>query len=241
MSDIELECKSLQDLNRIIQEAKKWGIALAVIGGYAVRAYTRGYRFTKDIDLVTTKEALGKLKGLLEYLGYEYRETEFGIAGSKRFNDGFIDIHISVGKIFDISTGLSIPVTDELFSEADELAVEGYYEQSKPFASKSPVVRLETLLMLKLIPVRRKKDAIDIMALLIDKGEEVDVNKMSEKCREYGVKDHLISQLRHYADSIRKREMEKLWFGVTGLRLTQKQKREVLKFIREMIDNLRVL
>ena len=241
MSDIELERKSLQDLNKIIQEAKRWEIALAVIGGYAVRAYTRAYRFTKDIDLVTTKEALGKLKGLLEYLGYEYRETEFGVAGSKKFNEGFIDIHISVGKILDISTGLSIPVTDMMFKEADELLVKGHYEESKPFASKSPVVALETLLLLKLIPVRREKDAIDIMILLIDKGKEVDTNKLSEKCREYEVKDHLISQLRHYADFIRKRDMEKLWFGVTGLRLTQKQKREVLRFIRETIDSLRVL
>jgi len=131
MSDIELERKSLQDLNRIIQEAKKWGISLAVIGGYAVRAYTRAYRFTKDIDLVTTKEALGRLKALLQYLGYQYRETEFGIAGSKRFNQGFIDIHISIGNILDISTGLSIPVTDKLFNEAHELVVGSYYEEAK--------------------------------------------------------------------------------------------------------------
>jgi len=96
-------------------------------------------------------------------------------------------------------------------------------------------------LLLKLIPVRREKDAIDVMALLIDKRGEVNMNKISEECREYGVKDHLISQLRRYADSIRKGEMERLWFGITGLRLTQKQKREVLKFIREMIDKLRVL
>lgn len=105
----------------------------------------------------------------MEYLGYGYRETEFGIARSKKFDEGFIDIHISVGKILDISTGLSIPVTDELFDEAHEILVEGYYDESKQFASKNPVVSLETLLLLKLVPVRREKDAMDIMALLIDR------------------------------------------------------------------------
>ena len=241
MSDLELEVKSLQDLGKIVQEAKKWRIALAVIGGYAVRAYSRGYRFTKDIDLVTTKEALGRLKGLLDYLGYEYRETEFGIAGSKRFNEGVIDIHVSVGQILDISTGISIPVTEKMFNGAAERVVEGYCEESKPFASKRPVVRLETLLLLKLIPIGREKDAIDILALLIDKGREADTDEISKECEEYEVMDHLISQLRHYADSIRKREMEKLWFDVTGLRLTHTQRRGVLRFIRELINKLRAV
>jgi hypothetical protein len=118
MNDIELEYKSLQDLKKITEEAKKWGIRLVIIGGYAIRAYIKGYRFTKDIDLVITKEALGKLKVLLQYLGYAYRETEFGIAGSKKFNEGFIDLHVSIENILDISTGTSIPVTEDLFKEA---------------------------------------------------------------------------------------------------------------------------
>jgi len=49
MSDAELEVKSLQDLQTITTEAKKSKIKLAVIGGYAVQAYTRAYRFTKNI------------------------------------------------------------------------------------------------------------------------------------------------------------------------------------------------
>ncbi|MDI6847928.1 MAG: nucleotidyl transferase AbiEii/AbiGii toxin family protein, partial [Candidatus Bathyarchaeia archaeon] len=96
----------------------KWGIKLVLIGGYAVRAYTKGYRFTKDIDLVATRRALGNLKALLRFLGYPPRDTEFGVVGSKRFNEGFIDLHISVGKIFDMSTGFTYPVTDDLFFNA---------------------------------------------------------------------------------------------------------------------------
>ena len=39
MSDVELEVKSLQDLQAITDEAKKWKIKLAVIGGYAVQVH----------------------------------------------------------------------------------------------------------------------------------------------------------------------------------------------------------
>lgn len=123
LSDVELEVKSLQNLQTIINEAKKWKIKLAVIGGYAVQAYTRAYRFTKDIDLVTTREGLWKFKSLLRDLGYTFRDTEFGIAGSKPFNEGFIDIHVSVGKIFDMSTGLTYPVSQKLFSNAKEFKI----------------------------------------------------------------------------------------------------------------------
>ena len=51
--DIELEVKSLQDL-QIINEAKKWKIKLAVIGGYAVKAYNPcGLNVTKLLSVVT--------------------------------------------------------------------------------------------------------------------------------------------------------------------------------------------
>jgi hypothetical protein len=239
MSEAELERKSLQDLKKIIEEAKKWQIRLIIIEGYAVRAYTKGYRFTKDIDLVTTKKSLGKLKALLQYLGYKCRNTEFGIAGSKKFNEGFIDLHISVESILDISTGISIPVTENLFKEAIELQIKGYYPESKDFAFTTKVISLELLMLLKLIPVGREKDLLDVFALLIDKGKEANLNKISEKCKQYKLRDHLLSQLRKYADLIRKGEMRKIWFNITGLRLTQVEEREALKFIRKLIETLR--
>lgn len=80
----DLEIKSMEDLERIIEEADKFGMKLAVIGGYAVRAYTRGYRYTKDIDAVIQNEDRGGLVALLKSLGYDIRKTEFGIASSKK-------------------------------------------------------------------------------------------------------------------------------------------------------------
>ncbi len=50
MSEEETERKSLADLEGMLREGRKLGIRLLLIGGYAVAAYTRGYRYTKDID-----------------------------------------------------------------------------------------------------------------------------------------------------------------------------------------------
>lgn len=240
MSDVELEVKNLRDLQTIVTEAKKWKIKLAVIGGYAVQAYTRAYRFTKDIDLVTTREGSWKFKSLLRDLGYTFRDTEFGIAGSKPFNEGFIDIHVSVGKIFDMSTGFTYPVSEKLFIDAKELKIAGYYEASKQLACSAPVIDLENLLLLKLIPIRREKDAVDVLALLLDKKEEINVVNLVNKIKEnIALRKHIISQLRGYADFVRKGEAEKLWFNITGSRITAAERREILKFIRKMADALR--
>lgn len=237
MSDVELEVKSLQDLQTITTEAKKWKIKLAVIGGYAVQAYTRAYRFTKDIDLVTTREGSWKFKSLLRDLGYTFRDTEFGIAGSKPFNEGFIDIHVSVGKILDMSTGFTYPVSQKLFNNAKNLKIAGYYEASKQLACSAPVIDIETLLLLKLIPVGREKDTVDVLALLLDKKEEIKLANLVNKIKQnVALRQHIIAQLRTYADFIRKGEAQKLWFNITGSRIPATKRREILKFIRNMTD-----
>jgi len=44
MSEEQVERKSLEDLQSILEAARKVGIRLVIIGGYAVAAYTHGYR-----------------------------------------------------------------------------------------------------------------------------------------------------------------------------------------------------
>jgi hypothetical protein len=241
MSEAELEIESLRDLKKVMEEAEKWRIKLVLIGGYAVRAYTKGYRFTKDIDLVVTREALGNLKALLQYLGYLTRDTEFGVAGSKKFNEGFIDLHISVGKIFDMSTGLTYPVTDNLFFNAKKLKITGYYKAWEQHACIAHVVDLETLLVLKLIPTGRIKDTVDLLSLLLDKSEEINPAVLISRIpEEASFREHLVSQLRSYADFVRRGEADKLWFNITGSRLPSTEKRKILRFIREIVNLLKI-
>lgn len=237
MNEEQVESRSLLDLAKIIQEARKLGVGLVLIGGYAVAAYTHGYRYTKDVDLVADKPAIGRFEGLLNSLGYSIRDTEFGIAGSKRVNQDFIDLHISVGNIHDISTGNDYPVDSTLFKNAKLLKVKGYYSKT---SLKAPVVDLETLLLLKLMPVGRRKDTVDLLSLLLDKRDEIDLMLLAERSEASGLKSHLLNQARDYARRLREGELDKVWFDVTASRLPYVKKRQIAKFFSKLVSLLRL-
>ena len=234
MSEELLERKSLQDLEAMLEAGRKQSIKLVIIGGYAVAAYTRGYRYTKDIDLVADKPALGKLKGLLKSLSYSIRDTEFGIAGSKKLNGGFIDLHISVGKIYDLSTGKEYPVDSSFFRNAKRLTVRGY--TSKNSSLKAAVVDLETLVILKTMPVGRDKDAVDLLSLLRDKKKEIDLEVLAQRIEAAGLNMHLLERIRDYAKRLRDNELDKVWFDMTATRLPFTEKREIAKFFAKLVE-----
>jgi len=82
---VKLESASLNDLLKMELKAKKFGIDLVLIGGYAARAYTnqRSWRFTKDMDFITTRKDLTALHGIFKLLGYSFEKTEFGVKRKK--------------------------------------------------------------------------------------------------------------------------------------------------------------
>lgn len=237
MSEEEVESKSLQDLRAVLEEAHKQGIKLVIIGGYAVAAYTRGYRYTKDIDLVADKSTLGKLKGLLKGLDYSIRDTDFGIAGAKKLNGGFIDLHMSVGKIFDVSTGKEYPINSTFFKNARRLILRGYI--SKTTSLKADVAELETLIVLKTMTVRRNKDAVDLLSLLRDKKDDIDLNILAQRAKTAGLTGHLLERIRDYAERLRDDELGRIWFEMTGARLPYTEKREILKFFAGLAELFR--
>lgn len=212
-----------------------------MIGGYAVAAYTRGYRYTKNIDLVADRQSLEKFRGLLNDLDYSIRKTEFGIAGTKRLgtsgNNNFVDLHISVGKVHDISTNNDFPIDPSLFKKAKGRDVSGFY--SKFTVIKAPVVDLETILILKLIPVGRDKDAVDIISLITDRNKDVDLELMEKIATKANLDDHILDRTRDYATKIRRGELDRIWTSVTGARLSFAQKRELLRFLARLADQLR--
>ena len=237
MSEQQLERRSLEDLRSVLQESRRQGVKLVIIGGYAVAAYTRGYRYTKDIDLVADKPMLGKLKGLLKSLDYSVRDTEFGIAGAKRLDGGFIDLHISVGRIYDVSTGKQYPVDESLFKNANRLMVRGY--TSKNTSLKAAVVDLETLIVLKAMPVGREKDAVDLLSLLRDKRNEVDLRKLAQIAKDASLTAHLLDRIRDYASRLKEGELDKIWFNTTGTRLPYTEKLGIAKFFTNLADLFR--
>jgi len=237
MSEEELEKRSLQDLERILRAARKLGINLVLIGGYAVAAYTRGYRYTKDIDLTADKPAIGGLKGLLKNLGYSIRDTEFGLAGSKRLNKGFIDLHISVGKIYDVSTGKEYPIDSSLFKNAKRSTVKGFL--SKTSSLEAPVVDLETLIVLKTTTVGRDKDAVDLLSLFRDKRDDIDITLVAERAKAADLAEHLLQRIRDYARSLRDGDLDQVWANVTATRLPNTEKREIGRLFSKLAELLR--
>lgn len=237
MSEEEVERRSLEDLQAVLEEAHKQGIKLVIIGGYAVAGYTRGYRYTKDIDLVADKPTLGKLKGLLKSLDYSIRDTEFGIAGAKRLNGGFIDLHISVERIVDVSTGKEYPVDSSFFSNAKRLTIRGYI--SKATALKASVVELETLVVLKTMTMGRNKDAVDLLSLLRDKRNDVNLATLTQRAKSADLTAHLLDRIRDYAKRLRDGELDKVWFEMAGTRLPFSEKREIGRFFSKLADMFR--
>ncbi len=102
----------------------------------------KGIDIRKDIDLLANKQSLGKFRGLLNDLGYSIRKTEFGIAGAKHLGTGdtFVDLHISVEKVHDISTNNDFPIDPSLFKKAKNQDVKGFY--SKSTIIRAPSCRL---------------------------------------------------------------------------------------------------
>ena len=237
MSEEEVEKRSLQDLDTILVAAQELSIKLVLIGGYAVAAYTRGYRYTKDIDLVADKPAVGRLKGLLRSLSYSIRETEFGLAGSKRLNKGFIDLHISVGRIYDVSTGKEYPVDSSLFKNAKHLTVKGYI--SKTSSLKAPVVDLETLIVMKTMTVRRDKDTMDLLSLFRDRRDGIDITLVAERAKAADLVEHLLDRIRDYARRLREGELDEVWFNVTATRLPHTEKREIGRLFSKLTELFR--
>lgn len=238
MEDVERE--SLKDLKVLVEKSKEWTIDMVVIGGYAVRAFTNAYRHTKDIDLAISKEEQGNFIALLKSLGYELRKTEFGLAATKKFDSDFIDVHISVGKIYDISSGLSYPITKQLFEESKVMLVGTRYRNNKQFETDAPIVDLNRLMILKSMPKGRpEKDAIDIISLIMDQSKVIDTQTIVKKCHETNLTDHILSQIQEFAKKLNNNEMSKIWSSVTGANMTGLQIKSIQKFLRDLDRGLK--
>lgn len=138
-SNIELERISLEDLKKLVEEAKEWDLKLALIGGYAVRAYTKPRRFTKDLDFVTIHEGLGQMKGFLHYMNYEYKSGEFWLSGSKKLNETWIDLHMSIDKVHDITTGYDYPITPNFFQNSQKRKITAYFEENSHISLQAKI------------------------------------------------------------------------------------------------------
>lgn len=221
-----------------MRESKNYGLKLVVIGGYAVKAYTTGYRATKDIDCVILEREIGKLIALLKNLGYEVRKTEFGLVGKRKFNNDFIDLHISTGGIFDISTNKTYLVNEKTLKRSKLLEISGFFKETETKV-KAYIISLEELIILKLMTKRRDKDIVDTIALLIDRGKEIDLRFFAENCSKRNLNRHIRDNILSLIGVIRRGEMKRVWLSITGRRLMRRTETEIVRLLRSLENELR--
>ncbi len=220
----KIEVVSLKDLERIEQEAKNFQIDLILIGGYAVRAYTdpRSWRFTKDIDFITTRKDLTALRGVFQILGYGFERTEFGVKGSKKINLESIELHISVDKVIDWSTNLEYKLPKDIFTKAVKMNIKASFEENKDLKVSVKVAPIEDVLIMKLM-TERTRDHFDAIAIILDSFEKLNVKRFWSNCKQSNLNQHTRKRLNSFLADIKKGIVKKLWKEFTGREFIREQ------------------
>ena len=233
----KIELTSLRDLGRIDEEARNFEIDLIVIGGYAVRAYTtpRSWRFTKDMDFVTTRRDLTALRGVFGLLKYGFEQTEYGVKGSKKINSASIELHISVDKVIDWSTGLEYQLPEDIFSKASDVKVKAGLEENKGLEVGVKVAPIEDVVIMKLI-TERPRDHFDAVAMIIDSFEKMDVARFWANSEQSGLTEHMRRRLRSLLADLRKSLVKKLWREFTEREFIREQEVTLRERIKRLFD-----
>jgi hypothetical protein len=147
------------EMLRIVDEARRRGVLLRVIGGLAVRAHCPSAnhasleRVYPDIDLVTPRDQARHLADLMRGLAYLPNKTFNTLNGDRRqlyYDDVRIrQVDIFIGE-FDMAH--RIPLSERLHMEPVTVPL------AELFLSKAQIVEIN------------QKDVLDLLALLLDHG-----------------------------------------------------------------------
>lgn len=237
--EAKIEEASLKDLAEIQAETKKFSIGLALIGGYASRTYTaeRSWRFTKDMDFITTRQQLPALYDLFKRFGYRTRKTEFGIKGIKKIN-GYdmydIKLDIAVDKVIDQSTGKVYPLPPDIFKKSVKMTIAASLENRNADLNVQMLVApIEDVVIMKLMTAR-EKDHFDSLAMILDSFGKIDISRFSRICRESELKAHIRARLESLLADIKKGTTRKLWKEFTGRTLIREQEVDLKRKIESL-------
>lgn len=238
---VKLEAASLKDLSRIEAKAKRFGINLVLIGGYAVRAYTnqRSWRFTKDMDFITTKKDLTALHGVFNVLGYSFEKTEFGVKGRKKVNANDIKLDIAVDKVIDWSSGKEYLLPTDVFKKSGLMDIAESHEENKGLGVKASVAPIEDMILMKLM-TERPRDHFDAIAMIIDSFDKMNLPRFAKICKESGLGSHIINRLESVLADTKRGLTKKLWREQTGREFIREQEvalKDRVNALREAIGS----
>jgi len=238
---VKTECESLKDLKAILDKAKEWGVQLLVIGGWAVNAHVGAYRYTKDIDLVVKKGDLGSLKALLKQHGYDVEDMKIYIAGQKETEDVQLKVHISIGDIVDTSRGfpLKYSIDDNAYRNAPLLPIRSFHSQCREYERDAPILPLNNLFITKLLPVGRDLDLVDVVSMILQYGREFELDFITNEVRKNDLTNTIQSRIEDVSHDVRSGKLDEIWRAQVGTRVSKKNRRQILVFLRELSSTLR--
>ena len=223
--DIGKELK--QTLIQFLELCREFGVQPRLIGGLAVRGFSRRKRFTHDVDLAIRRGDKPNLIALLKQMGFDYQDqSQFeGVKASKRVGDMAVEFHISVEKLWDMTSNQ----TYTLSSLSAELPID---DQGDLIA---PTVSIEDLLILKLMPLR-DRDLSDVIALFLD-APRIDERMFWTNCDRTENTRHIAAQLIKLQTSLKSGEFREAWSDYYGEKLSL---RDVLLVIEKTRSLLKV-
>ena len=236
-----LELISLRDLERINEAAQNFQIDLILIGGYAVRAYTnpRSWRFTKDMDFIISSKDLGALRGVFDLLGYGLERTEFGLKGIKKVNKNSIELHVSVDKVIDWSTGREYKLPEDVFARADSVNVKASLEENMGLEVCVKVAPVEDVVIMKLM-TERPRDHFDAIAMILDSFDDLDILRFKENCNQDDLRRHICNRLESVLADLRRGLVKELWREFTGREFIRQQHVDLRAKINKLIEALKI-
>lgn len=223
LMDIDHELK--QTLEQFLRPCREFGVHPRLIGGLAVRGFARRKRFTHDIDLAINRRDKPNLIALLKKMGFDYQnQSQFeGLKASKRIGDTAVEIHISVEKLWDMTSNQ----TYTLSSESAEMPIDDAGELV------APTVSAEDLLILKLMPLR-DRDLSDVIALLIDV-PQVDASAFWANCERTGNTRHIAAQIAKLETAVKSGDFREAWADYYGETLSMRDILSVLEKTRSLL------
>jgi hypothetical protein len=221
--DIDSELK--QTLEQLLKLCREFGVRPRLIGGLAVRGFARRKRFTHDIDLAISRHDKSNLIALLKQMGFDYQDqSQFeGVKASKRIGDTTVEIHISVERLWDMTSNQ----TYTLSSESAEMPIDDGGELV------APTVSAEDLLILKLMPLR-DRDVSDVIALLLDV-PNVDPQAFWANCERTGNTRHITAQLAKLETALKSGDFREAWADYYGESLSMRDILSVLEKVRALL------
>lgn len=212
-------------MEQLLTLCEQYSVRPRLIGGLAVRGYAQRKRFTHDIDLAIQLHDKPMFVSILKQMNFEYQDlSRFeGIKATKQIGSTAVEIHISVEKLWDMTSNQ----TYTLSSASEDVSID---DAGKIVA---PAVSAEDLLILKLMPLR-DRDKSDVIALFLDL-PQIDANTFWKNCERTSNTQHISAQLAKLENAIKNGSFRAAWQDFYGTPLSMRQVALVLEKVRTLL------